>query len=40
VEFNKFNNLFQVFIDVPLAPSTSCGDLHNSVLSVECKQEN
>jgi len=33
-----FENLCQVFIHVSLAQPTSCGDLHNSVLNVECKE--
>ena len=40
VEFHTFENLCHVFINVSLAQSTSCVVLHNSVLSVECKQEN
>jgi len=36
VKFDTFENLYQVFINVSLAQPTSCVDLHNSVLNVEC----
>jgi hypothetical protein len=40
VEFDKFQFLCQVLNHVCLAQSKQCVVRHNSVLCVECKQEN